>query len=260
MAERFPDKVVVVTGAAGGIGRATAERFASEGANIVAVDVSDSPLDGTVEAVRRLGREALAVGAEVTDATDVRRYAREATGTFGRIDVLVQNAAILGPNHPLEDYPEQAFDKVMAINARGVWLGMKAVVPAMKRSGGGSIINTASTAALAASPFIIAYGASKHAVLGMTQTAAVELAPHGIRVNCICPGPTDTAMMRGAERGYNPDDHEQAHEAWRQSVPLQRYAEPSEMAAAIAFLASDDASYITGSVYTVDGGLMSQQR
>ncbi len=260
MAERFAGKVVVITGAAGGIGRATAERFASEGADIVAVDLADSPLDDTLEAVRRLGRQAIAVGTDVTAAADVQRYAREADAKFGKIDVLVQNAAILGPNHPLEDYPEQAFDKVMAINARGVWLGMKAVVPIMKRNGGGAIVNTASTAALAASPFIIAYGASKHAVAGMTQTAAVELAPHGIRVNAICPGPTATEMMRGAERGYNPDDPDQAHEAWRQSVPLQRYAEPPEMAAAIAFLASDDASYITGSVYTVDGGLMAQQR
>ena len=257
---RFEGKVAVITGAAGGIGRAAAERFASDGARVVLVDLTGSPLDETVAAVQRAGSEALAVEADVSKAADVERYVEQATARFGGVDILFNNAGILGPVVALADYAEETFDKVMAINAKGAWLGTKAVAPVMSRRGGGAIINTASTAGLAAAPMLVAYGASKHAVIGITQTAAVELAPQRIRVNAICPGPTETQMMRAAERGYNPDAPEDEHQAWAGSVPLKRYGDPAEMAAAVAFLASDDASFITGSIYNVDGGLMCQQK
>lgn len=259
MAKRFEGKVVIVTGAAGGIGRAAAERFAAEGAQVVAVDRAGSPLAETVSAVQRAGGEALAIEADISKAAEVERYVREAVARFGGIDVLFNNAGVLGPAAAITEYPEESWERVLGVNAKGVWLGIKAVAPIMQARGGGAIVNTASAAGQGAAPLLVAYCASKHAVLGITRTAAVELAPQGIRVNCICPGPTETGMMREAERGYNPDHPEQEHASWVESVPLKRYGQPTEIAAVAAFLASEDASYVTGAVHNVDGGLMSQQ-
>lgn len=260
MSRRFEGKVVIVTGAAGGIGRAAAERFASEGAKVVVVDRVGSPLAETVSAVQRAGGEALAVEADVSKGAEVERYVREAVARFGGIDVLFNNAGILGSMAAITEYPEEMFDRVLGVNAKGVWLGIKTVAPIMRERGGGAIVNTASTAAQGAAPGLVAYSASKHAVIGITKTAAVELAPQGIRVNCICPGPIETGMMREAERGVNPDHPEQERGAWAEAVPLKRYGQPAEIAAMAAFLASEEASYITGAVHNVDGGLMSQQK
>ncbi len=258
MTGRFENKVVVITGAAGGIGRATAVRFASEGARIVVVDLEDSELAQTKEAVERAGGEAVVQSADVTVAADVQRYVTTALDRFGQIDVFFNNAGIEGWIGSLVDYPEEVFDRVFAVNVKGVWLGVKYVAPVMCAAGGGVIINTASTAGLTATPSAVAYGASKHAVVGITKSAALELAPDQVRVNAICPGPIETRMMRAIERGSNPDNPEEVYHRMTDRVPMNRYGEPEEIAAMVALLASDDASYATGGIYPVDGGSLAR--
>lgn len=255
---RFDGKVVIVTGAAGGIGRAAAVRFASEGAAIVAVDLDEASLSETTAAVEAVGGAALAVGADVTSLDDAEGYVAAATDSFGRIDVLFNNAGIEGVAAPLQAYPEDVFDRVIAVNLKGVWLGMRAVADTLRTGGGGAIVNTASIAGLLGTAGLIAYGASKHAVVGMTKSAATELAPAGIRVNAVCPSPIETRMMRSIEAGINPDDPENVKKLMTESLPMGRYGEPEEVAALVAFLASDDASYITGGIYPIDGGRMAR--
>jgi NAD(P)-dependent dehydrogenase (short-subunit alcohol dehydrogenase family) len=254
MDKRFDGKTVVITGAAGGIGRATAVRFASEGARLVLVDLAGTPLAEVADAVEKAGGAAHAVSADVSRAADVERYANEAVRVFGGIDCFFNNAGIEGYIGSLVVYPEETFDKVIAVNLKGVWLGMKYVGPIMRARGGGSIVNTASTAGLRGSGTIIAYVASKHAVIGMTKSAALEFAPHGIRVNAICPAPIETRMMRALEQGLDPADPESVHQRLARSSPLGRYGKPEEVAALVAFLCSADASYLTGEAYLIDGG------
>lgn len=254
MAGRFEGKVAVITGAGGGIGRAAARRFAEEGANVVAVDLSADALAETVALVEGAGAAALAVEADVTRPADVQRYAAAAKERFGRIDVFFNNAGIEGWVGPLVNYPEDQFDRVLAVNVKGVWLGMKHVGPLIAASGGGAIINTASVAGLGGTPGLIAYGASKHAVIGMTKSAALEFAPAKVRVNAVCPSPVETRMMRSLERGMNADEPEAVHKQLAAGIPMGRYAEPEEIAALVAFLGSADAQFITGSIIPIDGG------
>ena len=250
---RYAGKVAVVTGAAGGIGRAASVRFTQDGAKVAAVDIAGSPLDETVAAVANAGGEALAIEADVTDAADVAAYVRQAMDRFGRIDAFFNNAGIEGVRAPLWELGDDDFDRVIAVNLRGVFLGLKHVAPAMRANGGGAIVNTASIAGLTATPGIIAYGASKHAVVGMTKSAAAELAPE-IRVNAVCPGPIETRMMRSLERQFDPDNPEAVHDMFAQSIPLGRYGEPEEVAALVSWLCSEDAGYISGAMHTIDGG------
>ncbi len=251
---RFDDKVAIITGAGGGIGRATALRLASEGAAVVAVDLAGEALDATAAAVIESGARAEAVAADVTDAAQVEAYVARAVDAFGRVDVLFNNAGIEGAVAPLEQYPEDVFDRVLAVNVKGVWLAMGQVADVMRRNGGGAIVNTSSVAGLSGTPGLVAYGASKHAVVGMTKTAAVELAPANIRVNAVCPAPIETRMMRSIESQASPEDPEEMKKTVTAGMPLGRYGEPEEVAALVAFLASDEAAFITGGIYPIDGG------
>ncbi|MCY3924334.1 MAG: glucose 1-dehydrogenase [bacterium] len=251
---RFEDKIVIVTGAAGVIGRAAAVRFASEGAAVVAVDLDAEGLAGTVAAVEAASGSVHAVRADVTQSGDVEAYVQEAVDRFGGVDTLFNNAGIEGAVSSLEDYPEETFDAVMAVNVKGVWLGMRHVAGAMGARGGGAIINASSGAGLRGTPELIAYGASKHAVIGMTKTAAIELAPAGIRVNAVCPGPIDSRLLEAIAAGKFPDDPDLFLKRCDERIPLDRRGRPEEVVALVTFLASDDASYINGGWHTVDGG------
>lgn len=253
--QRLLGKVAIVTGAARGIGRAIVERFAAEGARIVAFDLSGSPLDECISMAQSAGVQAIAIEGDVTQSADWKQAINLATTQLGGVDILVNNAGIGGPIRPIIDYPEDAFDRVMAVNVRGVFLGTKYAAQAMA-AGGGAIINIASVSALSGSRSIVAYTASKHAVIGMTKVAALELASQGIRVNAVCPSPTDTDMMANLEQTQSPENRALVRERMIAGIPLGRYAAPAEIAAVVAFLASADASFMSGAAVTVDGGML----
>jgi NAD(P)-dependent dehydrogenase (short-subunit alcohol dehydrogenase family) len=253
---RFKDKVVLITGAAGGIGRAAAVRFAAEGARVALVDVSRDGLRASLAALEKEGGTGLTVEADVTRSADVTRYAAAVAERFGGIDCFFNNAGILGAVSRLVDYPEDVFDQVLAVNVKGVWLGLKTVAPLLRARGGGAIVNTASIAGLRGSRNLVAYTASKHAVVGLTRSAALELAPDRIRVNAICPSPIETDMVRLLGESANPANPTAFHDRLAGVIPLKRYGTPDEVAALVAFLCSDDAVYITGGIYPVDGGSM----
>ena len=258
MGTRLDDRVAIVTGAAGGIGRATALRLAAEGARIVASDLKDAPLDETARAVEQAGGEIVGVEHDVTRADHWQRVVSEATARFGGVDLLVNNAGIEGAIAPIEQSPEDVFDRVMAVNVKGVFLGLKSVLPALTARGGGAVVNVASVAGLLGDPNIAPYVASKHAVIGLTRSAALGAAAQKVRVNAVCPSPIETRMMRALEAGMSPADPDAVKTLLGQRIPLGRYGTPDEVAALIAFLCSDDARFITGSIYTIDGGMTPQ--
>lgn len=252
--KRVQDKIAIITGGSGGIGKAVAARLIQEGASVVLVDLDRAGLDATV---RELGADdrVLAVKADVTSEDDVKRYVRATIDRFGRIDVFFNNAGIEGKVAPLEQQDTAVFDQVIAINVRGAYLGLKHVLPHMYRAGHGSVINTSSVAGLNGSADVLPYVTSKHAVTGMTKVAALEAARHGVRVNSVHPSPVNTRMMRSLEAGFDPNDAEAAKAAMEKAIPLGRYGEPGDIANLVLFLASDESSFITGAQYRIDGGM-----
>ncbi len=249
---RFDGKVAVVTGGGGDIGRATCVTLAKQGAKVLVVDMNEDAIAKTVDEVQAAGGTAEGFTADVSKAADCEAYAGKAVELWGRIDVFFNNAGIEGPAAPITDYPEDAFDKVIAVNVKGVYLGMKSVIPHMKS--GSAIVNTASVAGLQGSPGLVGYVTSKHAVIGMTRVAALELAEKNIRVTAICPAPIKGRMMSSIEKNVGA----QEEDAFKGIVPLGRYGTPQEVANLAVMLLSDEASYLTGSFYTVDGGTTAQ--
>ena len=250
----FHGKVAVITGAGNGIGRAAALGFASRGAKVVVVDRDHAAGEATVGILRRQGGDALFVAADVSQSADVRNYVKRALDTYGAIDCFYNNAGIEGSVAPTHQYDEEMFDRVMAVNVKGVFLGLRDVLPVMIGRGRGAVANTAYVAGLVASPGMPAYVASKHAVIGLTKTAAGEVARSGVRVNAVCPGPIDTRMIHSLEAMLNPGDPASVGSRYRSSIPLGRYGTAAEVANLVIFLSSDLASNITGAQYVVDGG------
>jgi NAD(P)-dependent dehydrogenase (short-subunit alcohol dehydrogenase family) len=250
---RLDGKVAVVTGAAGVIGRATMQLLAERGARIVAVDRKEQDLQTAIGDLPA-SAQALAVAADVTDENEVAAYVGAAVDKFGTIDVFHNNAGIEGDIAPITKYSLETFRRVLDINVVGVFLGMKHVLPVMLKQNRGSIINTASIAGLIGSPDIAVYTASKHAVIGLTKTAAVECSTTGVRVNCVCPGLIDSRMLSAIVEGRNPGNTPVPNERIVERIPARRLGQASEVASIVAFLGSDEASYVSGSAYTVDGG------
>ena len=222
------------------------------------MDLNEAALQ---EVVSSIGEDSASYTvADVTQPDQTQAYVDAAVDRWGGVDVLLANAGIEGTLSPISDYPIDVFDRVMAVNVRGVWLGIKYVVPVMRGRGGGSIVITSSTAGIGGSPEMSAYNTSKHAVIGLMRCAALESAPDGIRVNTVNPAPIETRMMRSIEemRVAAMDDSRVTVEVTKQAVadriPLERYGDPAEVARLMLFLASDESSYCTGGVYMVDGG------
>jgi NAD(P)-dependent dehydrogenase (short-subunit alcohol dehydrogenase family) len=249
--ERLDGKVALITGAGAGMGRTAAELFAAEGARVVVADAAEDAGMGTVDAVRAAGGDAAFVQVDVSDAVQVEAMVRFATSTYGGLHVLYNNAGIF----PADDggtleTPEATWERVMAVNLKGVWLGCRHGIPAMLDSGGGTIVNVASFVALmGAATAQIAYTASKGGVLSMTREIAVEYARRAIRANALCPGPIETPML--AELMADPE-----RRARRMvHIPMGRLGGTEELARAALFLASDESSFMTGAALVVDGGI-----
>ncbi len=252
---RLAKKVAIITGAATGIGRAAALLFAREGARVVVADVDDEGGRETVALIEEAGGEALYVRVDVTRPADVERMVRTAVETYGRLDVLFNNAAV-NLAATVTETSEEAWDRIMAVNVKGVFLGCKYAIPAMAAGGGGVIVNTASAAAIVGLKGLAAYTASKGAVLQLTRNVALDYADQKIRANALCPGVTATAMTLSViEKSPNPEAMRQRMDAGR---PLGRMADPEEIARAALFLASEESSFMTGVPLIVDGGFTAE--
>src|SRR5215831_2754240 len=250
----FTGKVALITGGGNGIGRAAAAAFAKHGAKVVVVDRDSAAAEATAGIVRQGGGEAHAVTADVTKSADVQAYVKATLDKFGRIDCFFNNAGIEGRVAHTADYDEAVFDAVLGVNVKGVFLGLRHVLPHMIRQGKGAVVNTASVAGLVATPGMSAYVASKHAVIGLTKTAAGEVAHQGIRVNAVCPGPVDTRMIHALEEQISPGDPAAVGARYQAAIPSRRYTTVDEIANMVLFLCSDLASNTTGGQFVVDGG------
>src|SRR5499425_2701815 len=245
-------KVALITGGASGIGRATALTFAREGAKLIIADMNAEGGQQTVHMITEQGGEAIFVRTDVSQVVEVQALISQAVATYGRLDCAYNNAGISGGGRArTADYPEERWHQVLAVNLTGVWLCMKYELPQMLSQGSGAIVNTASVAGLIGSRGLAAYVASKHGVVGLTKTAALEYAQQGIRVNCVCPGVIQTPMTESVLR-------DPARQAQITARPMGRVGTPEEVAEAVVWLCSDAASFVTGHTMTVDGGYVAQ--
>lgn len=257
----FTGKVAIVTGGSSGIGRATAVAFAQEGAKVVIADINVEPGEETVRLVGQAGGEGFFIKTDVSREADIKVLIKKIMEIYGKLDYAFNNAGVIQPRKPLIDQSMQNFNRIINANVKGVWLCMKHEIPAMLKNGGGVIVNTSSTAGLVGAPGLSIYSASKHAIIGLTKTAALEYAGQGIRVNAVCPGVTETPMI-GIIQGHS-DHNSQVMEpnsgqrSYAKSF-LGRTARPEEIASAVLWLCSPLASYVIGHVLAVDGGYTAQ--
>ena len=253
MYEDLAEKVVLITGGAGGLGAQTARSFLAEGAKVALVDISQEALDATAAALGAPDDRLITITADVSKDADVKGYVDATVEKWGRIDVFFNNAGIEGKVAPIVDQDVADFDRVIAINLRGSWLGLHHVLPVMYAQKSGSVINNSSIGGLSAGPTPVSpYVASKFGITGITRLAAHESAPYQVRVNSIHPSPANTRMMRSLEDGSGLSEDQIAA-----GIPLGRYAEPQDIANLVMFLGSDQSSFITGSEHRVDGGMLS---
>jgi 3-oxoacyl-[acyl-carrier protein] reductase len=251
--EKLQGKVALVTGGGSGIGRASAELFAKEGAQVVVVDVNAEPAQATAEAIEQGGGEAIAVPTDVADGAAVEAMAGAAIERFGRVDVLMSNAGILDDFEPAAETSDETWNRILGVNLNGMFFTARALIPQMLEIGGGAIVNVASTAGLNGGNGGAAYTTSKHAVIGFTRQLCFDYARQGIRCNVICPGAVETGMTKEIFASESAEVMKAVN-----SAPIGRWAQPDELAAAALFLASDDASFVNGAVYVVDGGFDSK--
>lgn len=250
---KFKDKVAIITGGSGGIGSSCAKMLLDQGAKVLLVDLDEESLK---ETVAELDSDHVSYCvADVSKDAEVKNYVQVAVDRYGRIDHLFNNAGVEGVVKPLVEYPEETFDQVMNVNVKGVWLAMKHAFPVMAKTGGGSVVITSSVAGLQGTAMMMAYTASKHAVIGVMKVAALEGAEMGIRVNSIHPSPIDNRMMRSLEEGFAPGAGPEVKKQFEQMIPLKRYGTNEDVAQLATFLLSDDSSFITGAQYRVDGGM-----
>ena len=252
MSGRFAGRGILVTGAGSGIGRAAAQLFADEGGRVVVVDQDENEAQATVTSIRQAGGEALAIGADVSREADCRGMVERALAAYGRLHVAFNNAGIGASGFAVADEEEVTWSRLIDVSLKGIFLGMKYEIPAMVGAGGGAIVNTASVAGLVGERGIGAYSASKHGVVGLTRTAALDYIGQGVRINAVCPGATRTRILAS----WFQDPKVESFILSRH--PIGRIAEPEEIARAVLFLASDDASFIVGQALAVDGGLTAQ--
>ena len=248
---RIQGKVAVITGAASGMGRATALRFAKEGASVVLTDLNSQGGETAVAECAAAGGRAVFQRTDVTSEADIKAAVDRAVKEYGRLDIMFNNAGVGGAMGPIEKVESGDWDRTMAVLLRAVFLGMKYSIPEMRKAGGGSIISTASVAGLRAAGYLAAYSAAKAAVVNLTQAVAIEVGHDRIRVNCICPGGVNTPLVRGRKPGAE----EAAEKSMARMQPIPRAGRPDDIATMALFLASDEADWITGTAMVVDGGM-----
>jgi len=251
---RLKDKVALISGAGSGIGQTSALLFAAEGARVAAVDRNSAGAAETVASIKAKGGAAIAIIADVAKAVEVENMVRQTVQAYGRLDIMFNNAGVMQPLKTTVETSEQDWDRVVDINLKGTFLAMKYGIPEMLKSGGGSIINSSSMAGIIGFTYMPAYTASKAGIVLLTKSAALEFAGQNIRINCICPGTIGTPMADSLATDPNLVNYE----PHRKQIPLKRRGTPAEIARAVLFLASDDASYITGTALNIDGGVVAR--